>query len=176
MFMFCTRDGTEAGFLPPSLQQQIHSAASLGGRLWSRSTFLPGFKDISRVCVPQLCCMAAIVSPCARPRPSSRRNKSKTLLDTRAQAVWSAHDLHSCSLPLSGPWVLRRGPGPAGQTDRALCTEQSGQTCLPMSLSPFYLFIQEAGQPCWLHRLGRSCLNESFPHCHSQDSSADEFR
>ncbi|KAG7233043.1 hypothetical protein INR49_007534 [Caranx melampygus] len=38
-------------------------AASLSGLSWSRWTFLPRVQDISRVCVPQLSSMAAIVSP-----------------------------------------------------------------------------------------------------------------
>lgn len=85
---------------------------------WSRSTFLPGFKDISRVCVPQLGCMAAIVSRAVRPDPPSPRNKSKTLLDTRAQAGWRAHSPHSCTLPLWGPWALPRGAAlPDEQTE-----------------------------------------------------------
>ncbi|TNN53218.1 hypothetical protein EYF80_036579 [Liparis tanakae] len=71
-----------------------YPAASLSGRLWSRSTFLSGSKDISRVCVPLLSPNGLYCSP---------------LLDAEARAAWSAHSLHSCSPPLGGPWAL----GPA---------------------------------------------------------------
>lgn len=39
------------------------SAASLSGHLGQDQHSCRGFKDISRVCVPQLCCMASIVCP-----------------------------------------------------------------------------------------------------------------
>lgn len=126
-----------------------HSAASLSGCLWSISTFLPGSR-ISPVFVSHSSlAMAAIVSPCAQPRPSSPRNKSKTLLDTRAQAVWSAHSLHSCTLPLSGPWVLRRGSALQDeQTEH--CVRGRVDKHVSLWVYPhFTVFIQETMQQCW---------------------------
>lgn len=71
------------------------------------STFLPGFEDISRVCVPQLSSMAAIVSPVlVLDLPASGTNLR--LFWPWGHKQCGPPTLHSCTLPLSGPWVLRR--------------------------------------------------------------------
>lgn len=90
-------------FLSPVADR--YSAARSEWVTWFRLTFLLGFNLLPCLCPTALfhgCyCLSSL-----RPQPSIPRNKSKTLLDTRAQAVWSAHSLHSCTLPLTGLWVL----------------------------------------------------------------------
>lgn len=104
--------------------------------------------------------------PCARSRPSSIRNKSKTLLNARAQAVWSAHSLHSCTLPLSGPWVLHWGSAvQSRQTEH--CAQ--GRVDKLWVYPHFTLFIWETGRPCWLHTALKyikygCCLNNVSTH------------
>ncbi|KAG7500096.1 hypothetical protein JOB18_008606 [Solea senegalensis] len=90
--------------------------------------------------------MAAIVFPAVILGLCSPRNKSKTLLDMRAQAVWSSHSQHSCSLPLRVPVgaALRLRALRDEQTEHC-ARVQSGQTRLPLSLYPFYLHVQETG-------------------------------
>lgn len=85
------------------------SAASLSGHLGQDQHSWRGVQG----CLPCLCPTALLHGlhclPCARPRPCSRGDKSKTLLDTRARPVRSAHHLHSSTIPPAGLWVLRRG-------------------------------------------------------------------
>lgn len=84
-----------------------------------------GSRIISRVCVPQLSSMAAIVSPlrCLGPAATG----------TNPRLFW-ARGHRQCGQPTlcipapylcQGPWVLHRGPALQGQTDAALCTRQS---------------------------------------------------
>lgn len=123
-------------FLSPSLQWQIFSCLSEWAS-WYRSTFLPGFKDISRVCVPQLASMAAIVSLAfGLDLPAPGTNPRLFWTWGHKQCGQPTLCIPAPYLPLSGPWVLRWGLGPAGQTEGALCTWRSGQTCLLLSLSP----------------------------------------
>lgn len=133
-------------FLCPFLSWQIFSCLSGWEAVLVKMDIPAGVQRYLPCFCPTALFHGRYCFPCAPPRPSSPRNKSKTLLDTRAQAVWSAHARHSCPLHLSGPWVLHQGQG---QTDGALCARRCGQICL----SSFTLFIQENGQPCWLHRL-----------------------
>lgn len=90
-------------FLSPVADR--YSAARSEWVTWFRSAFLLGFKDISRVCVPQLSSMAAIVCPrsvLSHPFPGT----NPRLFWTREHKQCGQPTLHSCTLPLTGLWVL----------------------------------------------------------------------
>lgn len=93
--------------------------------LWSPSTFLPGFK-ISPVFVSH----SSLTWPPLFSRRSASalrpRNKSKALLDARAQAVWSAH---SC-IPAAYPCQAREC-----WADRRRSVSKAEQTNVPPSES-----------------------------------------
>lgn len=159
MFIFSTVNS----FLSPSLQQHIDIQLPLWVGILVKINIPAGVQGYLPCLCPTALLHGPYCFPLAQPRPPSRRNKSKALLDTRAQAVWWAHSLNSCPLPLSGPVGAALRPGPAGETDRALCAEAEWTNMSPLRVySHFNSFIQEAERPCWLRRLechGGSCLD-----------------
>lgn len=138
-----------------------YSAASLSGRLGldqhscRGSRISPVFVSHSSVAWPLLFPLrsASTFQPQEQIQDSSGHEGTSSVVSLLPAFLY---------LPLSRPVGAALRLGPAGQTDRALCAGQSGQTYLPLSISPSCsVYIQEAGQPCWLHRLqcyGRSCL------------------
>lgn len=145
LVIFCTCDRTEDGFLSFSLSPAAdrYSAAAQSGRLGLDQHSCWGSR-ISPVFLSHISLPWSLLFPL---RSSSTLQPQEQIQDSSGHEGTSSvvsplpAFLHPTSVrPVGGALRLGR----AEQTDRALCTRQSGPT---LGLSPFY-----SGQPCWLQR------------------------
>lgn len=123
------------------------SAASLSGHLGQNQHSCRGFKDISRVCVPQLCCMAPIVCPALGLDPAAA--------GTNPRLFWT-QGLDQCARPticIPAPY-LRQGCGCCAEArpytanrQSPVCKRGERINTSPFEAAPVFNleFIQEAG-------------------------------